>query len=125
MNAHDHRACSQALNRQCIVNFGGLRVVNGVGLYGSQRQGLCNGWYFQFRKARALGKVVEQKALPMKIVSAGNGAGVLQQSEGRCLTGPTGLHHGFVFRCVFIGSEQNFVQLLLDGRWAFALDQVL
>ena len=125
MDAYDNGACAQALNRKGIVNFGGLRVVNGIGLYSSQRQLLSNGRRFQFGKACAFGKVVKQETLPMKIVSAGNGASVLQQRKGRCLAGPAGFYHGLVFSRVFIGPEQNFVELLLNGRWALALDQVL
>ena len=61
----------------------------------------------------------------MKIIRTGDGSRVLQQRQWRNLAGPTGFHHGFVFGGILIGPEQNFVQLVLDGRRAFTPDQVL
>ena len=61
----------------------------------------------------------------MKIVGTGDGSRVLQQRQWGNLAGPTGFNHGFVFRCIFIGPEQNFVQLFFDGRRALTPDQIL
>ena len=60
----------------------------------------------------------------MELVGRGNGPGLLQQLQRRGLGGAGGLHHGFVFGGVFVGLEQNFVQLLFDGFWAGACAQV-
>ena len=51
----------------------------------------------------------------MKIIGTGNGARILQQRERCGLTVATGLYHGLVFRRIFVGPEQNFVQLIFDG----------
>ena len=79
----------------------------------------------QFWKARALGKIVKQKALPMEVISAGNGAGILQQGERRSLAGATGLDHRFVLGCIFVGAKQNFIKLIFDGCRALARHQRL
>ena len=85
-----------------------------------QWQFFCNGRRLQLWKTSAFGKVVEQKALPMKVIGTGNGACVLQQGEGRCLAGAAGFYNCFVLRRVFVWPEQNFVKLLFDGAGALA-----
>ena len=112
------------MQRQGIVNFCGLRIVDRVGLYVCQRQFVANFGGIQFGKASALRKIVEQETLPMKIIGTGNGTCVLQKGQWRCLTAATGFYDGFVFGRIFVGPEQNFVQLIFDGDRALADHQV-
>ena len=79
---------------------------------------------WQGRKTGALGEVVQQKALPVKLVGRGNRPGLLQQLQRRGLRLAAGLDHGFVFRGVFVRPEQNFVELLANGLRALAADQL-
>ena len=118
MDAHRDRACAQALQGQGVIDLGGVRVIDRKCLHGGQRQLVVNGRGLQRRKASAFGEQVEQEPLPMKIPGRGDGASVLQQIQWRCLTGFAGLDHGFVFRRIFIRSEQDFVQLLSHRGWA-------
>ena len=110
---------AQSLDGERVVNFGGLRVVNGIRLHASQRQVICgrqrSGQRLR-RKLRAFGKVLEQKALPVKLVGRGDGARVLQQLQRGQLRGARCFHHGLVFGRVFVGLEQDFVELRFDFR---------
>ena len=74
-------------------------------------------------KARALGEVVEQKALPVELVGRVDRARALQQIERRQVRGAAGLDHGLVFGRVLVGAEQDLVELLADGLRAFAASQ--
>ena len=71
---------------------------------------VCNGRGLQVREACALGEVVKQKALPMKLVGRVDGASFLQQSERCGMCGACRFDHGFVFGRVLVGLEQDFVE---------------
>ena len=61
----------------------------------------------------------------MKQIGRVDGAGLLQQFQ-RCGVGRTRcLDHGLVFGRVFVGLEQDLVELILDGLGAIALSQFL
>ena len=123
VDAHGDLGAAQALHRQGVVDFGGLRVVDGVGLHVGQRQIVRGAGRLQGWKLGALGKVFKQKPLPMEFVGRGDGTRALQQGQRRHLGGAGGLHHGFVFGTVFVGFEQNFVQLRQYRLRALALAQ--
>ena len=120
VDAQHHGAGAQALHRQRIVDFSGLRIVDGIGLHRCQRQVRRRLRRCQRRKARALGKVFEQEALPVELVGRVDGARLLQQIERRGVRGAAGLDHGLVFGRVLVGLEQDFVELVADGLGAFA-----
>lgn len=75
-------------------------------------------------KACAAWEVLEQKPLPMELVRIGNGPNGLEHDQ-RCGVRLLGrLDHGFVFRRVFVGLEQDFVQLVPNGLRALACCQL-
>ena len=76
------------------------------------------------RKARALGEVLEQKALPVELVGGVDGSRLLQQVQRRGVRGTAGLDHGLVLGRVLVGLEQNLVKLVADGLRAFAPAQL-
>jgi hypothetical protein len=123
VDAQHHGAGAQALHRQRIVDFGGLRVVDGIGLH--RRPAAGRRWLrrCQRRKAGALGEVVEQKALPVELVGRVDGAGLLQQIQRRsrrgALASTTALYSG-----AFLSGEQDLVQLLADRLRAAAGGQL-
>ena len=124
VDAQRDRACPEPGDREGVVDFGGLRVVDGKRLYLGQRQvgrGLRG---VQRRKARALGEVVQQKALPVELVARINGARLLQQIQRCGVRGAAGLHHGFVFGRVLVGTEQNFVELFANRCGADTLSEL-
>ena len=126
VDAQQHGAAAQAAHRQRVVDFGGVRVVDGKRLHLGQRQvarRLRRGQ--RRRKSRALGKVVEQKALPVELVAGTDGAGLLQQCQGRQVRGAAGVHHGLVFGRVLVRAKQNLVELLAHRLWALAAHQRL
>ena len=61
----------------------------------------------------------------MELVRRINGATALQQIKWRGAGGARGVHHGLVFRGVFVGLEQNLVELLAHRLRANALAQLL
>ena len=61
----------------------------------------------------------------MELVRRINGATALQQIKWRGAGGARGVHHGLVFRGVFVGLKQYFVQLLAHRLRANALAQLL
>ena len=77
VDAQRDGAAAQTLHRQGVVNLGGLRVVDRVGLHMRQWQRVCNRRRLQARKARALREVIKQKALPMKLICRSDGARLL------------------------------------------------
>jgi len=78
VDAQGDRAAAQALQRERVVDLGGGGVVDGEGHDGGQWQRLGDRRSRQRREARALGEVFEQEALPVELVGAADGAGVLQ-----------------------------------------------
>ena len=68
VHAKDHGAGLQAVDRQRIVDLGGLRVVDRERLHWGQRQLVLDRRCGQHRETRALGELLEQKALPVKLV---------------------------------------------------------
>ncbi|MNV21950.1 hypothetical protein D3C71_1129030 [compost metagenome] len=123
VDAQHHGARAQALHRQRIVDFGGLRVIDGIRLRGGQRQLVRNGGCGDGGKACALGEVLEQEALPVELVGRIDGARLLQQVERRGVRGAAGVHHGLVLGRVLVGLEQDLVELVADGLRAFAPSQ--
>ena len=120
-----HAAAAQTLHRECIVNFGGCRIVN------RKRGDLCE-WQrvtqrrrIQGREASALGEILQGKALPMELVGRIDSARFLQQGQGRSLAGAGCLDHGFVFGGVLVGFEQDFVELVTHGLRALTGQQLL
>ena len=124
VDAHGDRARSQSLKRQGVVDFGGVRIVNRKRLHRGQRQVLCDGRRLQGGKARALGEQVKQKPLPMKIPGRSDGPSVLQQVQRCCLAAFAGLDHSLVLGGVFVGSKQDFVELLANRLGASARHQI-
>ncbi len=124
VDAQHHGARAQALHGQRVVDFGGLRIVDGIGLRGGQRQLVGNDRRRERGKARALGEVLEQKALPVELVGRVDGARLLQQIEWGGVRGTAGLDHGLVLGRVLVGLEQNLVKLVADGLRAFAPAQL-
>ena len=123
MDAQRDAAAAQSLHRQRIVNLGGGGVVDGKRPDIGQRQLVLDLRRLQGRETRALGKVLKQKALPVKLVGRGNRPGALQQIERCQVRGARGFHHGLVFSAVFVGLEKNFVKLFAHRRRALALAQ--
>ena len=123
MNAERDRAAAQALDRQRVVNLCGAGVVDRKSPYIGQRQFLLSDGRLQDREGRALGKVLKQKALPVKLVSRCDGACALQQVQRLQVRSPCGFHHRFVFGAIFVWLEKNLVQLLAHRRRALALGQ--
>ena len=121
VDAQHHGARAQALQRQRIVDFRGVGVVDRVGLHIGQRQVLRRRRCVQRWKRCAFGEVIEQKALPVELVARINRAGFLQQRQRRGVCGAAGFDHGFVFGRVFVRLEQNFVELFADRVRAAAL----
>jgi len=124
VDAQHHGARAQALHRERVVDLGGLRVVDRIGLHGGQRQVCGRLGCGDGRKARALGEEVEQKALPVELVARIDGTCLLQQIQRRGVRGAAGFYHGLVFGCVLVGAEQDFVELLADGLRAFTPAQL-
>ena len=123
VDAHRDVGAAQALHRQGVVDLGGLRVVDGIGLHVGQWQIVRGAGRLQRWKLGALGKVVKQKPLPVKLVGRGDGPSALQQGQRGQLGGAGGLHHGFVLGPVFVGFEENFVQLRQYRLGALAVSQ--
>ena len=124
VDAQRDRAGAEPLDGQGIVNLGGGRVVHRERSHAGQRQLVSDGWSLQRRETRAPRKVLEQKALPVKLVRIGNGPHGLEHDQ-RCGMRLLGrLDHGFVFRRVFVGLEQDFVQLVPNGLRALACCQL-
>ena len=109
---------AQPLHRERVVDLRGRRIVDREGLRLAQRQLLANLRRRKRREARALGKVVEQKALPVELVRAGDGAGLLQQVQRRRVGIARGLDHRLVLGSVLVGLEQDLEQLVADRRRA-------
>src|SRR5262249_29945499 len=72
----------------------------------------------------ALRELVEQKALPVELVGARDGAGALEQIERRALRALSRLHHGLVLRRVLVGLEEDLVELIAHGRGTLAGDEL-
>jgi len=125
VDAHGDGATAQALQREGIVDFGGVRVVNGERLHIGQRQFVGDGRGLQLREARAFGKPLEQESLPVEVPGRVDRAGLLKQVQWRLLAGLAGFDHGLVFGGVLVGPEQDLVELLAHGRGALAMDQLL
>ena len=125
VDAQHHGAGAQALHRQRIVDLGGGRVVDRKGARRRQRQLVLDRGRLEFRKARALGKVLQQEAFPVELVGRVDGAGPDQQVQRPQVGGARGLDHGLVLGCVLVGLEQDLVELVADGLRAHALAQFL
>ena len=87
VDAQHHGAAAQALQRQGVVDFRGLGVVDGVRLHVGQRQLVLDGWGLQRRETSAFGEILEQEALPVELVGRVDGTRTLQQVEWRGLGG--------------------------------------
>ena len=61
----------------------------------------------------------------MELVGRVNRSSLLQQHQRRGHAGLGRLEHGLVFRAVFVGFEEDFVELLADGCGALAVFQGL
>ena len=109
--AQGHTPAAQALHRQSVIDFGGLRVVDGKRLHVGQGQFLAQARQRQFRKAGAFGKVFVHKALPMELISVANRPGLQQEGQGGGVAVARGLHYGLVFGAVFVGFKEDFVEL--------------
>ena len=68
VNAHGYGTRPKPLHRQGIVDFCGLRIVNGKGLDRGQRQVIGNLRRIQVPEANAFGKVFQQETLPVELV---------------------------------------------------------
>ena len=73
VNTQGHAARAQTLDRQRIVDFGGLRVVDRKRLHVGQGQVVLRAGNSHIAKPCAFGEVLEQEALPMEFVSVFNG----------------------------------------------------
>ena len=125
MDAHSDAVAAQALNRQSVINFGGLRVIDGIGFDSGQRQFSGDGWRLQRGESRSLGEMLKQKTLPVKVVSGADGACFLQQHQWRGLALFSSLDNSFVLGGVFIGLEENLEELCLHLRRAAAKHEFL
>jgi hypothetical protein len=104
--------------RQRIVNLGGGRVVDRERLHGASGSS-SDGGASSAGKPCALGKVLKQEAPPVELVGRINRPRALQQVQRCEVRGARGLDHGLVFGRVFVGLEQDFVELLAmaAGHW--------
>ena len=69
VDAQCDRATAEAAHGQRVVDLGGAGIVDGEGLHLGQRQfGIIDARSLQRRKARTLGEVLEQEALPVELV---------------------------------------------------------
>ena len=118
-------ASTQTLDRKCIVNFGGRRIVNRKRGDFRQRQVVGERRRMQSRKAGALGEILQGKTLPMKLVGRINGAGFLQQGQGRSLAGARSLNHRLVLGRILVRLEQDFVELITHRLRALTGQQFL
>ena len=125
VDAEHHRATAQALYRQGVVDFGGGRIVDAEGLHRGKGQFLANGRRLERRQSMTLGEVLEEKAPPVELVGAADGAGLLQQIERRLVRVLARFHHGLVLEAVLVGLEEDAIELLADRLGAAALDQLL
>ena len=124
MNAERDAATAQSAHRQRIVDLGGAGIVDREGLHPGQRQlRIVDERGLQRRKAGALGKMLEQEALPVELVGRVDGAGALQQVQRGHLCLFRGMHHGLVLGRVLVRLEQDPVELLADRLGALALHQ--
>ena len=89
-----------------------------------QRQCFGDGRCLQWRKARAFGEMFKHKTLPVKLVGVFNRTTTLQQGQHTFLAAFGGVHHRFVFGAVFVGLEQNAVQVFAHRRWANPFTQL-
>ena len=112
VHAKDHGAGLQAVDRQRIVDLGGLRVVDRERLHWGQRQLVLDRRCGQHRETRALGELLEQKALPVKLVRRRDRACGLQQVQRRALGALGRLDHRLVLGAILVGLEQDAVELL-------------
>jgi hypothetical protein len=118
VNAQPHPAIVQPLQRKRIVDLGGGRVVDAERRSRSQRQRVVERRHRQRRKGRALGKAFQQKALHVKRPRRGDGPGVAQQGE-RAMPGLLDRQrHGLELRAVFVGFEQDLIELVGNFRRA-------
>jgi hypothetical protein len=112
VHAEDHGAGAQAPDRQRVVDFRGLRIVDrergdrGGGQFLLDRRGL------ERREAGAARELLEQEAAPVELVRAGDCAGGLEQVERRTLRALGGLDDGLVFGGVLVRLEQDLEQLV-------------
>jgi len=125
VDAHGDGAGAQALQGQGVVDFGGVRIVDGKRLHVGQRQLVGDGRCLQVGEARAFGEPVKQKALPVEVPGRVDGARVLQQRQRGFLAGLAGLDHGLVFGRVLVGPEEDLVELFAHRLRASACHQLL
>ena len=69
VDAQCDRATAEAAHGQRVVDLGGAGIVDGEGLHLGQRQIGGRLRRIEWREGGALGEVVEQKALPVKLVA--------------------------------------------------------
>ena len=125
VDAHGDGARAQALQRQGVVDLGGVRVVDGKSLHIGQRQFVGDGRGLQIRETCSLGEPFEQESLPVKVPGRVDGTGVLQQGQRGFLAGLAGFNDRLVFGRVLVRLEQDLVELLAHRLGALTLAEVL
>ena len=77
MDPQYHRAGPQPLDREGVIDLGGLRVINRKCLGRGQGQVAGDGRCLQCGESGPAREVLEQKPLPVELVGRANGAGLL------------------------------------------------